>query len=103
MTKDVYRYEFGEPIPPEEVEATFVLSLFAVEAIHGAAQTRLDAGHAFDAPRRTIVIDASTAVGRDLNRVFVGLVTREFGARSFRVARAERDHPPKPQPEPVTA
>ena len=45
------------------------------------------------------MIDASTPVGRDLNRVFIGFLTREFGPGSFRV---ERVHP-QPQPEPVTA
>jgi hypothetical protein len=100
MSPDVYRYVFADAVPPEEVEATFVLSLFAVEALHGESQTRLDAGHAFDATKRAIVIDASTAVGRDLNRVFVGLMTREFGPAGFRVERARQ---PAPRPEPVTA
>lgn len=103
MTRDVYRYVFNEVIPPEEVEATFVLALFAVESLHGEAQVRLDAGHAFDAKRRTIVIDAATAVGRDLNRVFIGLLSREFGAGSFRVERIEHGRQPQPRPEPVTA
>ena len=99
MTRDVYRYVFGDAIPAEEVEATFVLSLFAVEALHGESQTRLDAAHAFDAKRRTIVIDADTPVGRDLNRVFIGLVTREFGPGSFRVERVR----PEPLPQAVPA
>jgi hypothetical protein len=103
MTSDVYRFVFTDAVPAEEVEATFILSLFAVEALHGESQTRLDAGHAFDAKKRTIVIDAATAVGRDLNRVFIGFMTREFGPGSFRVERVERPNEPKPQPEPVIA
>ena len=99
MPTDVYRYEFKEAVPAEEIETTFVLALFAVEALHGESQTRLDAGHAFDAKKRAVVIDASTAVGRDLNRVFVGFVTREFGPESFRVERVQK----KPEPELVTA
>jgi hypothetical protein len=99
MPTDVYRYEFNEAIPAAEVETTLVLSLFAVEALHGESQTRLDAGHAFDPKKRSAVIDASTAVGRDLNRVFVGLISREFGAGAFRVERVHRS----PQPEPVAA
>jgi hypothetical protein len=99
MPTDVYRYEFDEAIPAAEVETTLVLSLFAVEALHGESQVRLDAGHAFDAKKRLVVIDASTAVGRDLNRVFIGFVTREFGAGSFRVERVHRSS----QPEPVAA
>jgi hypothetical protein len=99
MPTDVYRYQFESAIPAAEVETTLVLSLFAVEALHGESQTRLDAGHALDAKKRAVVIDASTDVGRDLNRVFIGFVTREFGPGSFRVERVRQ----RPQPEPVTA
>ena len=87
---DVYRYAFNAIAPTEEIESTLVLSLFAVEALHGECQTRLDAGHAFDPDHKLVVIDASTPVGRDLNRVFVGLVSREFGPGSFRVSRVSR-------------
>jgi hypothetical protein len=96
MPTDAYRYRFEDAAPAEDVEATLVLTLFAVEALHGAAQTRLDAAHAFDPDKRTVVIDASTPVGRDLNRVFVGLLVREFGPGTFRVERVSR-------PEPVPA
>ncbi len=88
MTDPIYRYHFENVIPAEEVEATFVLSIFAIEALHGEAQTRLDAGHAFDGKKRVMVIAADTAVGRDLNRIFLKLITREFGPGSFRVERA---------------
>ena len=100
MTRDVYRYEFVPEVPAVEVETTLVLSIFGAEALHGEAQTRLDAAHAFDGKRRVVVIDAATAVGRDLNRLFIGFMTREFGPGSFRV---ERLHQPKPQTETATA
>lgn len=99
MPTDRYRYLFTDIVPVEEIETTLVLSIFAVEALHGESQTRLDAGHAFDPKLRTLVIDAATAVGRDLNRVFIGLVTREFGPGSFRVERVHRS----PEPTPVAA
>jgi hypothetical protein len=97
MPTDVFRYRLADHVPAEEAEATLVLSILAVEALHGEAQTRLDAGHAFDAKRRTVVIDATTAVGRDFNRLFLGFLSREFGPGSFRV---ERVNPP---PEPAAA
>jgi hypothetical protein len=103
MTTDVYRYEFTEVVPAVEVETTLVLSIFGVESLHGESQTRLDAQHAFDGKRRIVVIDASTAVGRDLNRLFIGFMTREFGPGSFRVERVQQAPQPKVQPEPVTA
>ena len=98
MPTDAYRYLFRDRTPADEVEATLILAIFAVEALHGESQTRLDATDAFDAKLRTVVIDAGTPVGRDLNRVFVGLMTREFGPGAFRVERVSHH-----QPEPVTA
>jgi hypothetical protein len=100
--RDVYRYEFTDAVPAVEVETTLVLSIFGVESLHGEAQTRLDAAHAFDAQKRTVVIDAGTPVGRDLNRLFIGFMTREFGPGSFRVERVQRPHELKTQPEQVT-
>jgi hypothetical protein len=101
MTRELYRYSFSAEVPAEEVEATLLLALFGVESLHGEAQTRLDAGHAFDAGRRACVLDASTEVGRDLNRLFVGFVRREFGEGAFRVERVAAA--PAAQPEPAGA
>jgi hypothetical protein len=98
MSEPIYRYHFNEVVPSEEVEATFILAIFSIEALHGEAQTRLDAGHAFDGKKRVMVIDAGTAVGRDLNRVFLKLLSREFGPGAFRVERVKQN-----QPEPVAA
>lgn len=70
-----------------DIEASFVLAIFATESLHGAAETRLLVEHAMDLAKRTCVVDASTVVGRDLNRLFVGFVTREHGPDSFHVER----------------
>jgi hypothetical protein len=86
MTRESYRYTFKAQIPIEEVEATLLLSVFAVEALHGESQTRLDAGHYLDPDRRACVVDAGTAVGKDLARVFTGFLRREF-ADGFTVER----------------
>ncbi len=105
--RDVYRYEFSESVPAVEVETTLVLSIFGVESLHGESQARLDIQHAFDAKKRVVVIDGSTPVGRDLNRLFLGFMTREFGPGSFRVERIQRpqeaERKATTQPEPVTA
>lgn len=85
MSPEWYRYQFSADMPAEEIEATLLLSLFAVESLHGEAQTRLDAAHHFDAQRRACVIDAGTVVGRDFNRLFVGFLRREFGEDAFQV------------------
>jgi hypothetical protein len=92
MATEIYRYAFSSDVPPEEIEASLLLAVLATESLHGEAQVRLDAAHYFDPARRTCVIDSGTAVGRDFNRVFVGFVTREFGADSFRVERLTKFH-----------
>lgn len=87
MTADVYRYRFAPDTPADEVEATLALAVVSVECLHGAAQVRLDGSHAFDAEGLACVVDAGTAVGRDLNRLFAGFAAREFGPDAFTVER----------------
>jgi hypothetical protein len=87
MTDLCYRCVFAAHVPIEEVEASLVLALLATESLHGEAQVRLDAGHAFDAAQRSCLIPANTPVGRDLNRLFVGFLRREFDAEAFQVER----------------
>jgi hypothetical protein len=87
MTKRIYRYRFEDPVPLDEVEDTLVLALLAVEALHGEAQVRLDAVHHFDREQRACVIDATTPVGRSLNKLFTNFLSREFGEKAFTVER----------------
>lgn len=87
MRNDKYRYVFSEEVSMDEVEATLVLAIVAAEALHGEAQVRLDAAHAFDRDIRRCVIDAGTEVGLHLNQVFATYLRREFGDDSFSVKR----------------
>src|ERR1700694_831522 len=87
MSKAHYRYVFAPPTAMEEVEASLVLALFAVESLHGEDQVRLDAGHYLHREGRVCVIDAGTEVDRALNRVFSAFLRREFGADAFSVER----------------
>ena len=89
MCKEIYRYAFSEEVFSEDIESSLVLAVMATESIHGESQVRMDAAHYLDAPSRACVIDASTPVGRDLNRLFIGFVRREFGADSFSVHRVD--------------
>jgi len=89
MTKDLYRYTFTDDVPIEEVEASLLLAIMATESLHGETQPQLDAAHSLDSTKRACVIDAGTPVGRDLNRLFVGFMRREFGEDAFRVERVE--------------
>jgi hypothetical protein len=94
MSKELYRYTFPPHVPLEEIEATLLLALWGAESLHGESQVRLDAAHFLDPDRRACVIDAGTSVGRDVNRLFVGFVQREFGNDAFQVERVH-DHQPK--------
>lgn len=87
----VYRYVFAAAVDLPDVEATLLLAVLAAEALHGEAAVRLDAGHAFDATRRRCAIDATTAVGRSLNRLFAGFLRHEYGADAFSVERVAAD------------
>jgi hypothetical protein len=92
MSAEVYRYSIAACVPFEEVEASLLLAVMAAESLHGQAQVRLEAGHALDGDKRRLVIDAGTQVGRDLNRLFLGFVSREFGEDSFQVEHIDEHH-----------
>lgn len=95
MSAEIYRYTFAKSVPFAEAESSLVLAIMAAESLHGQTQVRLDASHAADANKRSCVINASTQVGRDLNRLFIGFINREFGPDSFTVERIEdHDHQP---------
>lgn len=96
MTKEIYRYRTFPDVPFEEVEAALLLALLGCEGLHGEAQVRLDAAHFLDVEKRSLVIDAGTEVGRDLNRLFVNFLRRELGETSFTVERIST----RPQSEP---
>ena len=89
MNRDLYRYTFSPELPAEEIEAALVLALLATESLHGESQTRLDAAHYVDGAHHVCVVDALTRVGKDLNRLFVGFLRREFSPDSFRVERID--------------
>ncbi len=83
--QDAYRYQFLAGTQPEDVEVALVLALFSAESLHGEVQVRLDAIYTFDRTRLVLVIDASTDVGQDFNRLFVGFLKREFGDAMFSI------------------
>jgi hypothetical protein len=95
MIKEVYRYGFKSDVSPDDIEASLVLAVLATESLYGEPQVRLDAAHYLDRDGRACVIDASTAVGRNLNRLFVGFLNREFGANSFTVERVDELRQPQ--------
>ena len=91
MPAEVYRYGFGEKVLTEDIESALLLAVWGCESLHGEAQTRLDAAHFLDSDKRACVIAAGTPVGRDLNRMFVGFISREIGPDSFTIERVARE------------
>ena len=101
MIAEIYRYSFAPSVSFEEVESSLVLAIMAAKSLHGQSQVRLDAAHAVDSDKRSCVVDASTPVGRNLNRLFIGFISREFGPDAFDVERV--DSVPAQKPEEVAA
>ncbi len=86
---DIFRYEFQPHLDSIEIESAILLSILATEDLHGETQTLLEVAHYLDAESLTCVVDASTEAGRDFNRLFAGLIRREFGEESFQVERLD--------------
>jgi hypothetical protein len=93
MGKRIYRYTFNAEVPMADLEASLLLAIMSAESLHGESQVRLEASHYLDPDARVCIIDASTPVGHDVNRLFVGFLQREFGADGFSVECVDR--PPR--------
>src|SRR5262245_43467809 len=89
MSESICRYTFGENVPPEEVEASLVLAVMAAEHLHGETAVRLDAPYSWEPGERRCVIADDRLAGRDLNRIFLGFLRREFEPTSFDCVREE--------------
>jgi len=89
MNKEIYRYEFLPDAKASDIEETLHLAMLAAECLHGQARVRLDASYCMDPDKRVCVVDAGTAIGRDVVRIFTGFAIREFGEDAFRVRRVE--------------
>jgi hypothetical protein len=82
-----YRYQIASAVPFSEVEESLLLAIIAGECLHGPSRARLEAAYCTDQKTRACVLDASTEVGRDIARIFTGLLTKAFGDRSFKLER----------------
>lgn len=87
MSREVYRYEFEATVDLQEVETSLLLAIMSIESLHGESQAFLDIHHLWDAQQRVCVVDAGTEVGRNLNRLLIGYLRREFSPHQFRVTR----------------
>jgi hypothetical protein len=73
-----------------DIQDSLALAVLACEALHGQAGVRLEVEYGADLKLRTCTIRGATEVGRDLNRMFAGLLGREYGPTAFEVVREKR-------------
>jgi hypothetical protein len=101
MSPVSYRYIFDSAVSPDQIEASLLLAIGQAEALYGEAQVRLDFNYHLDPAARGCTLDGTSDVGRDINRLFVGFVRRQFGEDSFVVERASSDTARR-QPQPAS-
>jgi hypothetical protein len=88
MDPIVYSYQFSDFVTNEDIESTLILAVMGIESLYGESLFRLDAVHELDKETRQCTIDATTDVGRALNRLFAGYLMREFPRDAFEVRRS---------------
>ncbi|MFA9478063.1 hypothetical protein ACERK3_07105 [Phycisphaerales bacterium AB-hyl4] len=81
------RYIFDRGVCFAEVCDTLHLALLAVTSMHGETRVRLECAFECDERAHAVVIDATLAVGRQLNTIFSGFVAREFGDDALVIQR----------------
>ncbi len=85
MKREVYRFVIDDSISMDEVEATLLLAILAVECLFGESRIRMEAAYSIAKDKHTCVIDATNDVGESICRVFTGYLTREFWDNAFTV------------------
>jgi hypothetical protein len=87
MNPERVRFTFDPSIPLEDIAASLLLARWATEALHGEPVVVLEARHTLDAEKHECIVEALSAAGRDLARLFLGFLRREFAPSLFRVER----------------
>lgn len=90
MFRDCYRFEFSNKIEPSDIDDLLHLAIFSASSIHGESATLLDVRYRFESGGRTCIIDASTAIGREVARIFTGYIAEEFDEGGFSIQRMKR-------------
>lgn len=84
-----FQYRFQKAVNVTETEATLLVAMIAIEALHGNSAVRMYGRYRFDPKQRVCEIDASPPLGQDLNKVYVGMLQREFGPSAFTVQKVQ--------------
>lgn len=87
MNLSLYRYSFGSELTMQDVKETLTVAVLATQCLHGLSQVMLDTRFSVDSKKRRCVVDAGSAVGRDIARIFTGLLSHQYGETAFKVKR----------------
>ena len=101
MTPHSYRYVFDRVVRFDEVRDTLQLALLAVESMYGRTAVRLSCSCDVDEPSNAIAIDTASEIGRRLNEVFAGYISREFGDDAVVIQWPEQGTPHALVPAPL--
>lgn len=89
MTRTTYHFTFASAVPMDAVEDALLLAAISADAVADDADGARRTTHVLDDRSRTCVIDARTASGAALVRVFFAYVVGMLGLRAFRVVTRE--------------
>jgi hypothetical protein len=98
MTRTTYHFTFTSAVPMDAVEDALVVAAIAARAVAEEKAPARRTTHVLDDRRRTCVVDARTAEGAALLRIFFAYVVVMFGVCAFRVVTAEDLVPPRRAP-----
>jgi hypothetical protein len=96
MNRTLFRYRFKRSLSLTLVEEALTLSLIAIQSLRGECEARLSVAYSLAKDKRSCVIDARTAVGKDFNRLFAGFLTHQHGPDCFVVEPVQ--HPTRTTP-----
>lgn len=91
MQPNVYRYLLAPGISVPQIESLLVSAVTAIEHLHGPAAARLDARFYIDEDGRRCVVDATSPIGVELNKLIAGALADAYGPDSFCVERIGTD------------
>ena len=93
-----YRYKLPPDAPMDSVQDSLMIAVLAAEGLHGRSRVRLDAWFELDRKAHRCTVDAATAVGQDIARIFESFLASELGEHVYEV---ERDDGDSSVPDPV--
>ena len=86
-----YRYKLPPDASMDSVQDSLMIAVLAAEGLHGRSRVRLDAWFELDRKARHCRVDAGTAVGQDIARIFESFLANEFGEGAYEVERDDGD------------